>query len=125
MRRDYPRPPSLSSGEGHRPSIVAVAGLVLGQRLDLDLGNRRVHPRLDGEFVAGPFWHFQAVLGLRIAKRIPERADDVAELGPAADNQAAIFVARSFIFKKQGKAAESRAALAKARTFERLIKELQ
>jgi Tfp pilus assembly protein PilF len=46
-------------------------------------------------------------------------------LGAGASNPDDVEIARSYIYKKQGKAAESRAALAKARKFNRAAKEFQ
>ncbi len=58
-----------------------------------------------------------------VAGKFEEALADLDKLGPAPSNADEVFIARSFIYKKQGKAAESRAALAKARQFNRTVKE--
>jgi tetratricopeptide (TPR) repeat protein len=60
---------------------------------------------------------------LAAAGKYPEAMAELDKLGPAAPNQAAIFAARSFILKKQGKVAEANVALAQAKRLDRMIKE--
>jgi Tfp pilus assembly protein PilF len=60
---------------------------------------------------------------LAAAGKYPEATAELDKLGPAAPNQGEIFAARAFIFKKQGKVAEANAAMAKARQYNRAIKE--
>ncbi len=50
---------------------------------------------------------------------------DLEKLGPSASNIDQVFAARSYILAKQGKAAESRAALAKARQYNRTVQEFK
>jgi tetratricopeptide (TPR) repeat protein len=57
------------------------------------------------------------------AGRYDEALAELNRIGSAAPNQAEIFAARSFIFKKQGKLAEANAALAQAKRWDRTIKE--
>jgi len=59
------------------------------------------------------------------AGKYDEALAELDKLGPAAPNQAEIYAARSFILKKQGKLAEATAALARARRFDRTVKEFK
>jgi tetratricopeptide (TPR) repeat protein len=51
------------------------------------------------------------------AGKYNEALADLDKLGPAASNLDEVYAVRSYILRKQGKAAESRAALAKARRY--------
>lgn len=54
-----------------------------------------------------------------------EAIAELAKLEPGASNLDAIYAARSYVLTKQGKAAESRAALAKARQYNRTVQEFK
>lgn len=64
-------------------------------------------------------------LCLAVGGKTSEASAALDKLEPEAINLDQIYVARSFIFKKQGKAAESRAALAKARQYNRTVQEFK
>jgi hypothetical protein len=50
-----------------------------------------------------------------VAGQLTEALADLDQLGPVVADNEEVLVARSFVLKKQGKTAESRAALAKAK----------
>jgi hypothetical protein len=60
-----------------------------------------------------------------VAGKLPEALAELEQLGPAASNMDEILALQSFIFKKQGKAAEARAAFAKARRINPRIQEFK
>jgi tetratricopeptide (TPR) repeat protein len=60
-----------------------------------------------------------------VANKFDEALADLDKLGPAAANEVDVLVARSFILKKQGKTAESRAALAKAKKINPAVQEFK
>lgn len=62
---------------------------------------------------------------LAAAGKTDEASKKLDDLGPAASNPDEVLVARSFIFMKQGKPTEARAALAKARRLNRFVKEFK
>jgi hypothetical protein len=79
--------------------------------------------------VLNPDSYCQAVTKRAVCSAVASKFDDaladLEKLGPAPSNADEVFVVRSFIYKKQGKAAESRAALAKARQYNRTVQEFK
>jgi hypothetical protein len=71
----------------------------------------------------------QAVVRLAVCRGAAGKHDEALaeldKLGPAASNQDEIYAARAFILGKQGKAADARVALAKARQLNRAIQEFK
>lgn len=57
--------------------------------------------------------------------KAPEALEELDKLEANAPNLDQVFAARSFVLKKQGKPGEANAALAKARQFNRSVKEFQ
>jgi tetratricopeptide (TPR) repeat protein len=62
---------------------------------------------------------------LASAGKHDEALDTLEMVGAGASNPDAVEAARSYIYKKQGKAAESRAALAKARQYNPRVQEFK
>jgi hypothetical protein len=60
-----------------------------------------------------------------VAGKLTEALAELETLGPAASNMDEILALKSFIYKKQGKAADSRAALAKAKRINPRIQEFK
>lgn len=59
------------------------------------------------------------------ARKFDEALAELDAIGPGAPNIDQIYAARSYVLAKQGKAAESRAALAKARQANRAVQEFK
>lgn len=57
--------------------------------------------------------------------KVTEAAAELENLGLAATNLDALFAAKAYVLAKQGKTAESRAALAKARQYNRTVQEFK
>lgn len=79
--------------------------------------------------VINPDVYCQAVVRLAVCRgaagQYDEALAELDKLGPAASNQDEIYAARAFILGKQGKAADARTALAKARQYNRTVQEFK
>jgi Flp pilus assembly protein TadD len=79
--------------------------------------------------VLNPDVYCQAVVRLAVchgsAGKYDEALAELDKLGPAAGNQDEIYAARAFVLAKQGKAADARTALGKARQFNRSVQEFK
>ncbi len=89
-------------------------------------------PKLTAALAAGvlnPDVYCQAIVRQAVcwgaAGKYAEALAELDKLGAQAPNQAEIFAARAFILGKQGKAADARMALAKARQINRTIPEFK
>jgi tetratricopeptide (TPR) repeat protein len=79
--------------------------------------------------VLNPDIYCQAIVRIAVCRgaagKYDEALAELDKLGPAAPNQDEIFAARAFILAKQGKAADARTALAKARQINRAVQEFK
>jgi predicted Zn-dependent protease len=119
----------MDKEEARRAASVAYGeGLQAFDSGDYATAEPKLTAALDANILNPDFYCFATVrraVCWAAAGKATEAVAELDKLGMAAPNQDEILAARSFIFKKQGNVAASRAALAKARLLNKQIKEFK
>ena len=104
------------------------AGLTAFAAKDFPTADAKFTIAIDAGVLNPDFYCFavtKRALCWAVAGKYDEALAELDKLGAGASNPDEVLIARSYIYKKQGKLAEANAALAKARQYNRTIKEVQ